>query len=181
MSAITAGCLSCAVWLRHRRAGAVAAFVLQAAISLATNVFFYGQLSLTSVSPANNHLGLLVMLIPPLGGLIVGLLARYGSAAFAATAFPRPWRRFSFPGAASPPGSPYSSRWRPRVDWLPRSLRRGRADHSDWRRTRLAARPAPSDTAAEAQVLVAAGAAAGMAATFNAPLAAVFLASNSSL
>src|SRR5260370_679236 len=46
--------------------GAVAAFVLQAAISLVTNVFFYGQLSLASVSPANNHLGLLVLFIPPL-------------------------------------------------------------------------------------------------------------------
>src|SRR5437762_461849 len=67
--------LSCGVGVL----GALAAFALQAAIAVATNLFFLGRFSLLPASPAQNHLGLLVMLIPPLGGLIVGLLARYGA------------------------------------------------------------------------------------------------------
>jgi H+/Cl- antiporter ClcA len=39
-----------------------------------TNLIFYGRLSFAVSNPANNHLGLLVILIPPIGGLIVGLL-----------------------------------------------------------------------------------------------------------
>jgi len=62
-------------------AGGVAAVMLQAAIVAATNLFFYGAFSLSPRSPANHHLGVLVFLVPPAGGLIVGLLARYGSSA----------------------------------------------------------------------------------------------------
>ncbi|HEX3940763.1 MAG TPA: chloride channel protein [Acidobacteriaceae bacterium] len=39
-----------------------------------TNVFFYGRLSFAVTRPAHNHLGLWVILIPPIGGLLVGLL-----------------------------------------------------------------------------------------------------------
>jgi H+/Cl- antiporter ClcA len=39
-----------------------------------TNVFFYGRLSFAVTYPAHNHLGLWVILIPPIGGLLVGLL-----------------------------------------------------------------------------------------------------------
>src|SRR5437899_9966427 len=59
--------------------GALAAFALQAAIVLCTNLFFQGRFSLEPGSPAQHHLGLLVVFIPPLGGLIVGLLARYAA------------------------------------------------------------------------------------------------------
>ena len=56
-----------------------AAYVLLALIRLFTKLFFFQTLSLADTSPANNHLGLWVMVVPAIGGLIVGLMARYGS------------------------------------------------------------------------------------------------------
>lgn len=50
-------------------------------ISFFTHLFFYGNLSLHEVSPAGNHLGNWVILIPVLGGLIVGVMARFGAQA----------------------------------------------------------------------------------------------------
>ena len=58
---------------------AVGAFVLLRLINLFTNLFFYSRWSFESSSPANHHLGALVVLVPIAGGLIVGLMARYGS------------------------------------------------------------------------------------------------------
>lgn len=39
-----------------------------------TNLIFFGRLSFAVAYPAQNHLGLWVILIPPVGGLLVGLL-----------------------------------------------------------------------------------------------------------
>jgi CIC family chloride channel protein len=39
-----------------------------------TNLIFYGRVSFAIAYPTHNHLGLWVILIPPLGGLLVGLL-----------------------------------------------------------------------------------------------------------
>ncbi|MBS0365482.1 MAG: chloride channel protein [Proteobacteria bacterium] len=44
-----------------------------------TNLFFYQTVSLAPRSPADNHLGAWVIVVPALGGLIVGLMARFGS------------------------------------------------------------------------------------------------------
>ncbi|HEY4298617.1 MAG TPA: chloride channel protein, partial [Paraburkholderia sp.] len=44
-----------------------------------TNVFFFQTISIANHSPADNKLGLLVIVIPVIGGLIVGLIARFGS------------------------------------------------------------------------------------------------------
>lgn len=60
---------------------ALAARLLTALIGLVTNLAFYGKFSFAFSSPASNRLGLWVILVPVLGGLLVGLLARYGSAA----------------------------------------------------------------------------------------------------
>lgn len=57
----------------------LAAFTLVALIRLFTNLFFYQTLSFADTSPATNHLGLWVIVMPAIGGLIVGLMARYGS------------------------------------------------------------------------------------------------------
>lgn len=62
--------------------GAVAALVAAALLLLIgffTNLFFYGRLAFTFVSPAGNSLGLFEVAVPVMGGLIVGLMARYGS------------------------------------------------------------------------------------------------------
>jgi len=63
--------------------GVVSAFValaLTRLISLFTNLFYYGRLSAGELSsPAANHLGIWALFIPIIGGLIIGLMARYGS------------------------------------------------------------------------------------------------------
>ncbi|HMB57523.1 MAG TPA: chloride channel protein [Arenimonas sp.] len=57
----------------------VGAWALLAAIRFFTNLFFFQTLSLASRSPATHHLGAWVIVVPAIGGLIVGLMARYGS------------------------------------------------------------------------------------------------------
>jgi chloride channel protein, CIC family len=60
-------------------AGAGAAWVLSRLINLVTNLAYFGVFSAASVSIAGNHLGLAAILVPVIGCLIVGLMARYGS------------------------------------------------------------------------------------------------------
>jgi len=50
-------------------------------IDIITNVSFYGNFSARAASPAGNDLGWLVVIVPVAGGLIVGLMAFYGSKA----------------------------------------------------------------------------------------------------
>src|SRR5581483_578339 len=50
-------------------------------INLITQISFYGRFASTPASPAGNQLGLLVIFVPVVGGLLVGLMARYGSKA----------------------------------------------------------------------------------------------------
>ncbi|MBB5464615.1 CBS domain-containing protein [Paraburkholderia sp. CI2] len=57
----------------------IAAFVLLNLIRLFTNLFFFGTLSFVDRSPATNTLGIWVIGVPVIGGLIVGLMARFGS------------------------------------------------------------------------------------------------------
>jgi len=62
--------------------GAFSAFValgLLKLIGLFTNIFFYQRWSSALVSPTDHHLGVFVVLVPMIGGLIIGLMARYGS------------------------------------------------------------------------------------------------------
>jgi chloride channel protein, CIC family len=62
--------------------GVVSAFVALALlrlIGLFTNLFFFQRWSLELVSPADNQLGWLVVLVPVVGALIIGLMARFGS------------------------------------------------------------------------------------------------------
>lgn len=57
--------------------GGVVAQGLLELIYLFTNIFFYGRFSFQITSPAHNHLGLWVILIPPIGGLLVGIMVHY--------------------------------------------------------------------------------------------------------
>src|SRR5207248_11346229 len=59
--------------------GAFLALILLKLIYLFTNIFFFHQWSFAFRSPAQNTLGALVIGIPVLGGLIVGIMARFGS------------------------------------------------------------------------------------------------------
>ena len=55
------------------------AIVLLDAIRLFTNLFYFGTLSFANRSPAENQLGYWAIAVPVLGGLVVGLMARFGS------------------------------------------------------------------------------------------------------
>ncbi|CAN7700960.1 chloride channel protein [Caballeronia sp. LjRoot29] len=59
----------------------IAAYVLLHLINFFTNLFFFQTASFANHSPANNALGLWVIAIPVVGGLVIGLIARYGSEA----------------------------------------------------------------------------------------------------
>ena len=57
----------------------LAAWLLLRLIHFFTNLFFYQTWSDAERSPALNTLGLWVILVPVIGGLLIGLIARYGS------------------------------------------------------------------------------------------------------
>src|SRR5277367_3165401 len=58
-----------------------AAILLLKLIGFITNLSFYGRLSTSFVSPEANQLGLFALVVPVIGGVLVGLMARYGSEA----------------------------------------------------------------------------------------------------
>lgn len=60
-------------------ASALLAWGLVQLIALMTNLAFYQQFSFQPSSPAKNQLGILVIIVPVIGGLLIGLMARYGS------------------------------------------------------------------------------------------------------
>lgn len=60
-------------------ASALVAKALVWLIAVFTNLTFYQRFSSDFVSPTNHHLGAFVIFAPVVGGLIIGLLARYGS------------------------------------------------------------------------------------------------------
>ena len=62
--------------------GVFAAYVAAALLRLInffTNLFFFQRFSVDAASPAMHHLGAWVVLVPIAGAFIVGLMARYGS------------------------------------------------------------------------------------------------------
>jgi CIC family chloride channel protein len=58
---------------------AVVAKVLVWLIAIITNLVFYQKLSSEFQSPEGHHLGALVILAPVVGGLLIGIMARFGS------------------------------------------------------------------------------------------------------
>jgi len=59
--------------------GAVVAYALVWLIAVITNLAYYQRYSHAFVSPAGHHLGAWSVLVPVAGGLIIGLMARFGS------------------------------------------------------------------------------------------------------
>jgi H+/Cl- antiporter ClcA len=66
--AIGVGCVS-----------ALLAYLLLWLIALITNLSFFGRFSTSNVVPGQSHLGYWIVLVPAMGGLVIGLMARYGS------------------------------------------------------------------------------------------------------
>src|ERR1044072_1559600 len=60
-------------------ASAVIAWVLVWLIAVITNVSFYGHWSSVFQSPDHHHLGYWMILVPVVGGLIIGLMAFFCS------------------------------------------------------------------------------------------------------
>jgi H+/Cl- antiporter ClcA len=150
---------------------------LQAIIGLVTNVSFYGRVSTSFVSPAGNHLGWFVILVPVVGGIIVGLMARYGSKAIRGHGIPEAMEtvllnesripaRLTFlkPLSAAVSigtGGPFGAEG----PIIATGAALGSVLGQLWK-----------TTGSERKTLLAAGAAAGMAATFGSPVSAVLLA-----
>src|SRR6478736_6168593 len=81
----------------------VVAWVLVQLIALITNLAFYHRLAFTPVSPAGNHLGAAVIVIPALGGILIGLMARYGSKAIRGHGIPEAMEQILLNRSRIPP------------------------------------------------------------------------------
>ncbi|MBV9945414.1 MAG: chloride channel protein, partial [Myxococcales bacterium] len=77
--------------------------ILTGLIAFVTNLSFYGRLSAEPLGPAENHLGWWVVPIPVVGGLIVGVMARYGSSAIRGHGIPEAMERVLFNESRIPP------------------------------------------------------------------------------
>jgi H+/Cl- antiporter ClcA len=146
-------------------------------IGLVTNIAFYGRWRATFVSPAEHHLGAWVVLVPVAGGLIVGLMARYGSKAIRGHGIPEAMEQVLT----------NESRISPRMAVLKplsAAIAIGTGGPFGAEGPIIATGGAFGSlvgqllrtTADERKTLLAAGAAAGMAATFGSPVSAVLLA-----
>ncbi len=156
---------------------ALIAIVLLGLIGFFTNLFFYGRFSFAFNSPADNTLGGWEILVPAGGGLIIGLMARYGSERIRGHGIPEAMEAILIG----------QSRIQPRVAILkplssaisigsggpfgaegPIIMTGGAFGSIIGQFLHL--------SAAERKVLLVAGAAGGMSATFSSPVAAVLLA-----
>ena len=157
-------------------AGGVAQ-VLTRLIALVTNLSFYGRLTAASVSPAGHQLGAWVIGVPVLGALVVGVMARYGSAAIRGHGIPEAMEQVLLNKSRIPAritllkpisaaisigtGGPFGAEGPIIATGGALGSLLGQLLHT---------------TASERKTLLAAGAAAGMTATFGSPVAAVLLA-----
>jgi len=146
-------------------------------IGLITNLAFYGRFEARFTSPAANHLGPWVIVVPMVGALVVGVMARYGSAAIRGHGIPEVMEKILVG----------ESRISPRVMFLKplsAAIAIGTGGPFGAEGPIIATGGALGSivgqamriTADERKTLLAAGAAAGMAATFGSPVAAVLLA-----
>ncbi|GAA2100023.1 hypothetical protein GCM10009841_14360 [Microlunatus panaciterrae] len=156
---------------------AVAAYLLLHLIGLTTNLVFYQRWSTRMVAPGADHPWWLVLTAPVVGGLVVGLMARYGSERIRGHGMPEAIEAILTGGSKVDPkvaalkpisaavsigtGGPFGAEG-------PIIMTGGAIGSILAQHVRL--------TADERKTLLVAGAAAGMAATFNTPLAAVLLA-----
>ena len=156
---------------------AYVALALLRMIGLFTNLFFYQRSSTALVSPAGNHLGAWEVLVPVAGALVIGLMARYGSERIRGHGIPEAIESILLKGSRVEPrvallkpissaisigsGGPFGAEG-------PIIMTGGAVGSIVAQLFRL--------TSAERKTLLVAGAAAGMSATFAAPVAAALLA-----
>ena len=158
-------------------AGAVFAWVLLKLIFIVTNLFYFHRFATNFVDPGTNTLGWKAVFVPVVGGLIVGGIAKFGSAKIRGHGMPEAIEAILTSGAKVAPrltilkpvasaiaigsGGPFGAEGPIIVTGGAAGSLLGQLLHM-------------SD--AERTVLLVAGAAAGMSATFIAPLSAILLA-----
>ncbi|MBO0853278.1 MAG: chloride channel protein [Nocardia sp.] len=159
-------------------AAAVAAYALLQLIGLITNLVFYQRISTAMVAPgAGHHPWWLVLIAPVVGGLIIGMMARYGSEKIRGHGMPEAIEAILTGGSRVAPrvallkpasaavsigtGGPFGAEG-------PIIMTGGAVGSILAQMLKL--------SADERKTLLVSGSAAGMAATFNAPLAAILLA-----
>jgi H+/Cl- antiporter ClcA len=79
------------------------ALVLLDMIGFLTNLLYYQRVSVQLVSPNENTLGAIAIIIPVLGGLVVGLMARYGSEQIRGHGIPEAMERILINGSRVQP------------------------------------------------------------------------------
>ncbi len=155
----------------------IIAFALYKLIGLFTNLFFFHRWSTDFSSAQHNHLGWLVIVIPVIGGLVVGVMAKYGTSKIKGHGIPEAMEAVLFNRSRIAPrvailkpisaaiaigtGGPFGAEGPIIQTGGAIGSLVGQAFHT---------------TAVERKVLLACGAAAGMSATFNTPIAGVILA-----
>ena len=153
------------------------AWALLKLIGIFTNLFFYQRWGTALVSPAGNRLGIWEVAVPVVGALIIGLMARYGSERIRGHGIPEALEAILINGSKVEPkvallkplssaisigsGGPFGAEG-------PIIMTGGAFGSMIAQLFRL--------TATERKTLLVAGASAGMAATFAAPVSAVLLA-----
>ena len=146
-------------------------------IDLITNLSFYGKFSFGAVSPAGNHLGALVLLVPIGGAILVGFMARYGSGAIKGHGIPEAMEKIILDESRIPPIITF-------LKPLSAALSIGTGGPFGAEGPIIATGGAFGSltgqwihiSASERKIVLAAGACAGMSAIFGSPLAAVLLA-----
>lgn len=146
-------------------------------ISLITNILFHGNFSITEGTPLGNSLGIWVILIPVAGGIVVGLMALYGSKAIRGHGIPEAMEQILT----------NQSKIKPTITYLKpisSAISIGSGGPFGAEGPIIATGGALGSTLGqllkishnERKILLAAGATAGMAAIFGSPIAAIFLA-----
>ena len=155
----------------------VVAYVLYRLIGLFTNLFFFHRWSADFTSARFHHLGAWVIVVPVVGGIIVGIMAKYGTPKIKGHGIPEAMEAVLTNRSRIAPrvailkpisaaiaigtGGPFGAEGPIIQTGGALGSLVGQAFHT---------------TAVERKVLLACGAAAGMSATFNTPIAGVILA-----
>ena len=146
-------------------------------IDIVTNLFFYGTFSIEYISPAGNHLGAWVILIPAIGGFLVSLMALYGSKAIRGHGIPEAMEQILVNQSRIKPSITY-------LKPLSSAISIGTGGPFGAEGPIIATGGALGSTIGqlfkvtpnERKIILAAGATAGMSAIFGSPIAAIFLA-----
>src|SRR6516162_1074774 len=155
----------------------IVAYLLYKLIGLFTNLFFFHTFTTTFRSVGSHHLGAWVIAVPVVGGLIVGVMAKYGSSKIKGHGIPEAMEAVLVNRSRIEPkvallkpisaaiaigtGGPFGAEGPIIQTGGALGSLVGQVLHT---------------TAVERKVLLACGAAAGMSATFNTPIAGVILA-----